>query len=134
MAKDNAIKALKNNVVAVIRIKNNNIARLVTEELIKSGFNFIELTLSIDNAIGLIRELKEKYKDTFIGAGTILTLEDCKRVINASADFVVSPCINEEVINICNECDILCLPGAATPTEINTCYNLGAKIVKVFPG
>lgn len=134
MAKDNAINALKNNVVAVIRITDTDLARMVTEQLIKSGFKFIELTLSINNAAELIKELKAKYEDVYIGAGTVLSLKDCEDVINANADFVVSPCINEEVIKHCVKNDVLCLPGAATPTEINTCYNLGCKIVKVFPG
>jgi len=134
VAKDKALKDLKNDIVAVIRIKDTNLARLVTEEVIKNGFKFIELTLSIDNAESLITEMKEKYKDAYIGAGTVLSVEDCQKVIKAGADFVVSPCINTDVIETCINQDILCLPGAATPTEINNCYNLGAKIVKVFPG
>lgn len=134
MSKADIIKNLKNNIVAVIRIKDTNIARCVTEQLIKSGFKFIELTLSIDNAPDLIKELKQKHPYTYIGAGTVLTVEECEEVIKGKADFIVSPCINEDVIKACNKNDLLCLPGAATPTEINTCYNLGCKVVKIFPG
>lgn len=134
MVKDNVVNALKNNIVAVIRIKDTEFARLVTEQLIKSGFKFIELTLSIKSCVQLIKELKQKYEDVYIGAGTVLSLKECKDVINANADFVVSPCINEEVIEYSIKNNVLCLPGAATPTEINNCYNLGCKIIKVFPG
>ena len=134
MTKNDALKDLKNNVVAVIRIKDTNLARLVTEEIIKNGFKFIELTLSIDNAESLITELKEKYKDVYIGAGTVLSVDDCQRVIKANADFVVSPCMNADIIETCISQDVLCLPGVATPTEIYNCYNLGSTIVKIFPG
>lgn len=134
MLKRDVQNSLKNNIVAVIRIKDTNFAKLVTEEVIKSGFKFIELTLSIDNCIDLLKELKEKYKDVYIGTGTVLTVKDCEESIKASSDFIVSPCTNEEVIKTCNEHDILCLPGVATPTEIYKCYSIGCDIVKVFPG
>ncbi len=133
---DIIMKKLKNNVVAVIRIKDFDLAKSVTEEIINAGFNFIELTLSIDNCPLLIKQLSEKYKNTntFIGAGTVMTEEDCKSVIDSGATFVVSPFTNEKVITHCIKNNIPVLPGVGTATEANTCYTLGCDIVKVFPG
>ncbi len=134
--KDIIMKKLENNIVAVIRIKDFDLAKSVTEEVIKAGFNFIELTLSIDNCPKLIEELSLKYKNTdiFIGAGTVMTLEDCKTVIDNGATFVVSPFTNTDVITYCVENNVPVLPGVGTATEANTCYTLGCNIVKVFPG
>ncbi len=130
------MQKLQNNVVAVIRIKDYDLAKAVTEEVINAGFNFIELTLSIDNCPKLIKELSEKYKntETFIGAGTVMTLDDCKTVMENGATFVVSPFTNPEVITHCVENKLPVLPGVGTATEANTCNTLGCDIVKVFPG
>jgi len=134
LSKQDSLKALEKAVVAVIRIKDTELAKLVSTEAINAGIKFIELTLSIDNAAGLIAELKKEFPQAQIGAGTVLSIEDCKSVLDAGADFVVAPCVNPEVIKMCNEKDVLCLPGTATPTEVYNCYTLGCEIVKIFPG
>ncbi|MCL1925337.1 MAG: bifunctional 4-hydroxy-2-oxoglutarate aldolase/2-dehydro-3-deoxy-phosphogluconate aldolase [Defluviitaleaceae bacterium] len=125
---------LKNEIVAVIRIKNTTLARAVTEEAIKAGLNFIELTLTIENAPSLIKELREKYPEKIIGAGTVLTKEQAEEVIKNGAMFIVCPCFVPEIIEVCNEKGILCLPGIGTATEAYNAYKLGCDIVKAFPG
>ncbi|MFV0519581.1 MAG: bifunctional 4-hydroxy-2-oxoglutarate aldolase/2-dehydro-3-deoxy-phosphogluconate aldolase [Lachnospirales bacterium] len=130
------INNLKNNIVAVIRIKNYELAKAVAENIIASGINFIELTLTIENASKLIRELNEKYKeqDVFIGAGTVTTLDECKEVLDSNAAFVVSPITNFEVIDYCICNNVPILPGIGTVTEAYNCYIKGCEVVKVFPG
>ncbi len=130
------IEDLKNNVVAVIRIDDKDLAREITEQVIAGGFKFIELTLSITNACELIKELSEKYKDTgvYIGAGTVLNVTDCKNVIDSGATFVVSPFTDKESVEYAIKNGVPMLPGIGTATEANFCYNLGCEIVKVFPG
>ncbi len=127
---------LKNNVVAVIRMKDYNLAKVVTENIIKAGFKFIELTLTIENAPNLINELNEKYKgtDVYIGAGTVVTLDECKEVVKNNAKFVVSPLTNFDVIKYCVDNNVTILPGVGTVTEAYNCYNSGCEVVKVFPG
>lgn len=130
------VQDLKNNVVAVIRIENQDLARAVTEKVIEGGFKFIELTLSINNCCELIKELSEKYAgtDVYIGAGTVLNETDCKNVIDNGATFVVSPFTDKASIEYAVKHDVPMLPGIGTVTEANFCYNLGCGIVKVFPG
>ncbi len=127
---------LKNNLVAVIRMKDSELARLVTEKIIESGIKFIELTLTIEDAPKLIQELSEKYRSTgvHIGAGTVVTLEQCKEVVSKGAEFVVSPLNNFEVIDYCIKNNVEILPGVGTVTEAYNCYTKGCKVVKVFPG
>ncbi len=130
------IEDLKNNVVAVVRIKDKDLAREVTEQVIAGGFKFIELTLSINNGCDLIKELSEKYKNTgiYIGAGTVLNISDCKKVIDSGATFVVSPFTDQESIEYAIKNNVPMLPGIGTVTEANFCNKLGCEIVKVFPG
>lgn len=134
MNKEQIKKKLHNGIVAVIRIKDYELAKLVSETLIDRGFHGIELTMSIDNAPQLVKEMKSKYPEKVIGAGTVIDTENCLEVIENGADFVVSPCLVEEVGQVCNEKDVLCMLGAATPTEVLKAYKLGCEIVKVFPG
>jgi len=64
----------------------------------------------------------------------VLTREQAQLAKQNGADFIVSPCIVEEVAKYCIEEDILCSLGAATPTEVLRAYQLGCEIVKLFPG
>ncbi len=127
---------LKNNVVAVIRMKDKELARVVTENVIEAGFKFIELTLTIENAPELIKELNEKYEGTgvYIGAGTVVTLDECKEVVAKGAKFVVSPLTNFEVIDYCVKNNVQALPGVGTVTEGYNAFIRGCEVVKVFPG
>ncbi len=127
---------LKNNIVAVIRIEDHNLAKAVSEKVIEAGFKFIELTLSINNCPKLIKELSDKYKNTdvYIGAGTVLNENDCKIVIGNGATFVVAPFADEDTIKYAIKNNIPMLPGIGTVSEANKCYNLGCEIVKAFPG
>ena len=125
---------LRNEIVAVIRIKDNKLARLVSEEAMEAGLNFIELTLTIESAPSLIKELREVYPEKIIGAGTVLTKEQALEVIQNGAMFVVSPCFVPEVVQVCNENGVLCLPGIGTATEAYNAYKLGCEVVKTFPG
>ncbi|MCL2611544.1 MAG: bifunctional 4-hydroxy-2-oxoglutarate aldolase/2-dehydro-3-deoxy-phosphogluconate aldolase [Defluviitaleaceae bacterium] len=125
---------LKNEIVAVIRIKDTHLAKAVTEEAIKAGLNFMELTLTIENAPSLIKELREAYPEKIIGAGTVLTKEQAIEVIENGAQFVVSPCFVPEVVEVCNEKGVVCLPGIGTATEAYNAYSLGCEVVKAFPG
>ncbi len=127
---------LKNSVVAVIRMKDMELARVVTENVIEAGFKFIEITLTIENAPKLIKELNEKYagKGVYIGAGTVVTLDECKDVVEHGAKFVVSPLTNFDVIEYCVQNNVQALPGVGTVTEAYNAYSKGCDVVKVFPG
>ncbi len=130
------VEQLKDNVVAVIRIDDQSLARDVSEAVINAGFKYIELTLSISNCPELIKELSDKYKDSdvYIGAGTVLNVEDCKTVIENGATFIVAPFMDEDTIRYAVSKGIPMLPGIGTVSEANRCYNLGCGIVKAFPG
>ena len=91
--------------------------------------------MTVPNAVGIIEGLVKKYKNTdvTIGAGTVLDAETAKLVINAGAEFVVSPIFDKDLMKMCNRYRVLMIPGIATPTEANVAMEHGADIVKLFP-
>jgi 2-dehydro-3-deoxyphosphogluconate aldolase / (4S)-4-hydroxy-2-oxoglutarate aldolase len=69
-----------------------------------------------------------------VGAGTVLDPETARAAILAGAKYVVSPCLNKEVVTLCNRYQVPCMPGAMTIKEVVECLEAGADIVKIFPG
>jgi 2-dehydro-3-deoxyphosphogluconate aldolase / (4S)-4-hydroxy-2-oxoglutarate aldolase len=63
----------------------------------------------------------------------VLDPETARAAFLAGAEFIVSPCVNPDVIKLCRRYDKLVMPGAFTPTEILAAWEAGADIVKVFP-
>lgn len=72
--------------------------------------------------------------DMMIGAGSIPDAPTAAIFMQMGADFVVSPSLNPEVARICNRRKVLWIPGCGTMTEISQAEELGAEIVKIFPG
>lgn len=120
--------------VAVIRTKTYEEAKEISVAAIQGGMKIIEVTMSVPNAPKLIKELKEEYTEACVGAGTVLTKDAVDACIENNADFIVSPCIDEEVIIYANQRKALIIPGLMTMSELNKAYELGLRFIKVFPG
>lgn len=121
-------------VVAVIRLADASKLVPVIEAVARGGVRCIEITMTVPNAIELIRQVSNTVSsDILIGAGTVTDAETARAVIDAGAQFVVSPILNPDVIAACKQADVYCAPGCFTPTEIFTAWKLGADIIKVFP-
>lgn len=120
--------------VAVIRTNTYKEAKEISEAAIEGGIKIIEVTMSVPNAPALIKELKDKFKDICIGAGTVLSKSEVDECIKNNADFIVSPCMDEEIVMYSKEKDMLIIPGLMTMSEVNKAYKLGLRFMKVFPG
>ena len=120
--------------VAVIRTKTYEEAKEISIASIEGGMKIIEVTMSVPNAPKLIKELKDKYKDICVGAGTVLTKDAVDECIENNADFIVSPCIDEEIIKYAIQRKVLIIPGLMTMSEVNKVYKMGLRFIKVFPG
>lgn len=121
--------------VAILRGDYGNRWLEYAEALMAGGFTAMEITLNSVGAIDGIKTLKAKVGDRMvIGAGTVLTAEQAHQAIDAGAEFIVAPDTDESMIKVCTTLKIPVMPGGYTATEIKRAYNLGAAIVKVFPG
>ena len=101
--------------------------------LIDGGLPVMEVTLRTDAAIDSMKLIKEKYPEIILGAGTVLSVEQAKKAIDAGCEFIVSPGFNDDVVKYCIDNDILVTPGCVTPTEIEHALGYGLNILKFFP-
>lgn len=134
MTKKEMKEKLRGKIIPVIRGNDLEEANEICKTIIKSGLNCLEITFSLPNAEKLINNLKEEFPEAVIGAGTVLNVEQAQLASKHGADFIVSPCVIEEVGEFCKEQDIFCSLGAATPTEAYHSYLAGSSVVKLFPG
>src|SRR5262245_54026175 len=108
--------------------------RAVVDALAGGGVRALEVTMTVPNAVGLIRELAPQLPDGFLlGAGTVVDADTARAVIDAGARFVVGPVFRPDVIRACHERDVPAMPGCFSPTEILAAHDCGADVVKVFP-
>jgi 2-dehydro-3-deoxyphosphogluconate aldolase/(4S)-4-hydroxy-2-oxoglutarate aldolase len=121
-------------IVAVIRMRDPARLRAVVDALVAGGVRALEVTMTVPNAIELIRNLAPTMPEGFLlGAGTVTDAATAKAVIDAGARYIVSPVFRREVIDACHERGVAAAPGCFTPTEILDAHDAGADIIKVFP-
>ena len=135
MTKDQVLdRLLAARAVAVIRMKDAAKLAETAAALGRGGVTAIEITMTVPGAVEIIRGMaKGKGEGTLVGAGTVLDAGTAASVIEAGADFVVSPITDLGMIQACRAAGVLAAPGAFTPTEIVAAWRAGADIVKVFP-
>jgi 2-dehydro-3-deoxyphosphogluconate aldolase/(4S)-4-hydroxy-2-oxoglutarate aldolase len=127
-------RMMSEGLIPVIRVSSAQEAVDVADAIKEGGVTLIEITMSVPGAIDTIKELTRKYKDEIImGAGTILDPETARAALLAGAQFIVTPTLNLDVIQLAHRYSAVVVPGAMTPTEILTAWNAGADMVKVFP-
>ncbi|HEX9185476.1 MAG TPA: bifunctional 4-hydroxy-2-oxoglutarate aldolase/2-dehydro-3-deoxy-phosphogluconate aldolase [Vicinamibacteria bacterium] len=119
--------------VPVIRARSADEAAEAVAAIQKGGLSVLEITMTVPDAVALIRDVTKRAPDALVGAGTVLDAKTARECIDAGARFVVSPALDVETIRTCNEAGIAVLPGALTPTEVVTAWRAGADLVKVFP-
>jgi 2-dehydro-3-deoxyphosphogluconate aldolase/(4S)-4-hydroxy-2-oxoglutarate aldolase len=126
----------KAGLVVVVRADDPSKAKKIADACLKGGAAAIEITYTVPGASKVIEELSNTYKDgeIIVGAGTVLDPETARIAILAGAKYVVSPHLNEEVIRLCNRYQVPCMPGIMTVEGAVRAMELGADILKVFPG
>jgi 2-dehydro-3-deoxyphosphogluconate aldolase/(4S)-4-hydroxy-2-oxoglutarate aldolase len=127
-------RVLDAGIVAVVRAPDPAGLVEVIRALAAGGVTVAEVTLTVPNALDVVRAAKAALGDSvLLGAGTVLDVETCRAALLAGAEFIVSPTVNLDVIRLCRRYDKLVMPGAFTPTEILAAWEAGADVVKVFP-
>ena len=135
MTRDEALKIiLESKIIAVIRMSDSRKLFRVVEAVRQGGIRAVEITMTIPGAIDIIRTMAaERPEGALLGAGTVLDARSADAVIEAGADFVVSPVLDLDMVRTCRTNDRFVAPGAFSPTEILTAWKNGADVVKVFP-
>lgn len=136
MKKWTDLQRLKDSgLVAVIRRPKEAHVFQIAEALVDGGVGALEITVDTPRVFDIIREMKEHFSErVLVGAGTVLNAETAQNAIEAGADFIFSPILDLETIQITNQYGRISIPGVMTPTEIVQGHNAGADLLKIFPG
>ncbi len=127
-------RLLDGGIVAVLRAPRGELLADVAEALAAGGVAAIEVTFTVPRAHRVLEQVADRLGDRIVlGAGTVLDPETARAAILAGAEFIVGPTTSPEVIRLCRRYAKPVVPGAFTPTEVLTAWELGADIVKVFP-
>jgi len=128
-------KITDSGLVAVIRADDSETAKRITEACLKGGAAAIEITYTVPGATKVIESLVKEYSgDIIIGAGTVLDPETARIAILSGAQYVVSPYLSRETLRLCNRYQVPCMPGVMTIEGVVEAMELGADIIKMFPG
>lgn len=120
-------------VVPVVVLEDAKDAAPLAKALVEGGLPCAEVTFRTDAAEESIKIMTSEYPDMFVGAGTVLTIEQVDRAVAAGAKFIVSPGFDPEIVDYCLSKEIPVFPGCITPSEVAQAVKRGLKVVKFFP-
>lgn len=123
----------ESGIVPVVVLEDAKDAVPTAKALLAGGIRVMEITFRTAAAEASIKAVAEGCPDIVVGAGTIVTLEQCKTAIAAGAKFIVAPGFDGEVVDYCIENNVPITPGCVTPTEIMMALKKGLHLLKYFP-
>ncbi len=131
----NPIAAIRQTgVIAVLRAASATQLTLVAEAMAAGGIKAIEVSMTTPDAIQVLIDGRQAAgRDVAFGAGTVLDYGTALRVLDAGADFLLSPAYDPRVMELCVQRQIPYIPGCLTPTEIVNANVAGAAMIKLFP-
>ena len=131
---------LDKKIIVIVRGVESEKLIPLAEAMYDGGIRLLEITYSADSSVSdediaaNIKALADHFGDRmYIGAGTVLTEKQVKLTKEAGGCFIISPDTNSDVIRKTKELDMISMPGALTPTEIQKAHISGADFVKLFP-
>jgi 2-dehydro-3-deoxyphosphogluconate aldolase / (4S)-4-hydroxy-2-oxoglutarate aldolase len=104
----------------------------VVDALLTGGIRIVEVTLDSDGALFAIERLRRRDEVTVL-AGTVRRADDVDAAVAAGAEACVAPALVPEVVERCRARGVAAVPGALTPTEIESAWFAGAALVKLYP-
>ncbi|MBI4166084.1 MAG: bifunctional 4-hydroxy-2-oxoglutarate aldolase/2-dehydro-3-deoxy-phosphogluconate aldolase [Acidobacteria bacterium] len=133
--KDKALTLIREvGLVPIVRVPTEEDAVRAAEAIAQGGIGIAEITMTVPSAVRVLEGVAGRYGDkVLLGAGTVLDPETCRAAMLAGAEFIVTPSLNLQVIELARRYGKPVLPGSLTPTEVVTAWQAGADMVKVFP-
>ena len=119
--------------IGILRGLHPDEAVPVGEALVDTGWRLIEVPLNSPQPFSSIGQLATRFPQALVGAGTVLTVDDVRRVHEAGGQLVVSPNFNADVVRETVRLGMLSLPGVITPSEAFAALAAGAHGLKLFP-
>ncbi len=125
----------KGTIVAIIRGVEPSEVIDIQEALIEGGVDWVEVSLSEEEkGLECIKMLNDRFgNEIHLGVGTVTTVEQAKKAIDAGAKYIITPGWDKELMTEILDLNVDVSPGVFTPGEIMQALNLGIKVVKLFP-
>ncbi|MCR5294541.1 MAG: bifunctional 4-hydroxy-2-oxoglutarate aldolase/2-dehydro-3-deoxy-phosphogluconate aldolase [Lachnospiraceae bacterium] len=120
-------------IVPVVVLNDAKDAEPLGKALMEGGLPCAEVTFRTAAAEESIRIMSEKFPEMLVGAGTVLTIEQANRAIEAGAKFIVAPGLNPKIVQYCINRGVPVCPGTCTPSDVERALELGLDTVKFFP-
>lgn len=124
---------LDSKILPILRSIDIKTANTYISTLLDCGVNIVEVSLSGNDGLKVLKNVIKEYPNAVIGAGTVLGIEDAVRAMDIGAQFLVSPGYIPTVVKFSMVNNIPIIPGAATPTEITKLVLSGISVIKIFP-
>ncbi|MBR2207562.1 MAG: bifunctional 4-hydroxy-2-oxoglutarate aldolase/2-dehydro-3-deoxy-phosphogluconate aldolase [Synergistaceae bacterium] len=123
----------KIGIIPVVVLDDAKDAAPLAKVLCENGLPCAEVTFRTAAAEEAIKTMTRDFPDMLVGAGTVLTIEQADKAINAGAKFIVAPGLNPKIVQHCLDQSVPVTPGTQTPSEMEQALELGLKVVKFFP-
>ncbi len=120
-------------VMPILFAEEDDCAERVVRAIERSKMPAVEILQRGEAALKVLKDAVKIKKNSYVGAGTVCTLDQCKKMADVGADFIVSPGYSPEIVDWCMKNGIPVVPGASNPTEVMMAVNAGVKIAKFFP-
>lgn len=133
-----ALKMAETGMIPVFYHKDIDVCKKVLKACYEGGVRVFEFTNRGDFAHEVFADLNKyaakELPEMILGVGSVVDAGTASLYIQLGANFIVSPVLNEDMAKVCNRRKILWSPGCGSVTEISKAEELGAEIVKIFPG
>jgi 2-dehydro-3-deoxyphosphogluconate aldolase/(4S)-4-hydroxy-2-oxoglutarate aldolase len=146
MPQDVLARMEKAGIIPVVVIEDPSKAVELGRTILDAGLDLIEITMRTARAMEAIRVLGKEFPELLVGAGTVFSVLVAKQALSAGARFIVSPHLDEEIVTYCARKNIVSIPGAFTPSEIQRAIEAARRgtrrtrsikdlplVIKVFP-
>lgn len=139
LSKSEVVESLKKSgVIPVFNHPDKEVCKSVVKACYDGGLRVFEFTNRSATAFDVFKELNQyvsaEMPDMLLGVGSILDAKTTTDFIKAGAAFIVSPAMIPEMSEVCKKENVAWFPGCGSVTEIVSAQNLGADVVKIFPG
>ncbi|MFC2137157.1 bifunctional 4-hydroxy-2-oxoglutarate aldolase/2-dehydro-3-deoxy-phosphogluconate aldolase [Bacteroidota bacterium] len=133
-----ALAMKETGIVPVFYNPDIEVCKKVAKACYNGGVRVFEFTNRGDFAHEVFGELNKyaikELPELILGVGSINDPGTTALYIQLGANFIVSPLLNEEMAKICNRRKISWSPGCGSVSEISKAEELGAEVIKIFPG
>ncbi len=133
-----ALTMKETGMVPVFYHKDVEVCKQVVKACYEGGVRLFEFTNRGDFATLVFAELNkwaiQECPEMIMGVGSIVDEATAAMYIALGTNFVVAPLIDEGTAKVCNKRKIAWSPGCGSVTEIGRAHELGAEVVKIFPG